>query len=104
MSPKSNKHIDYLSVILSQRKNISSKNKKSLEKIKKDNDNSKIAESLITEKNKLEDLDKRINKKKKLLHKKDVYTNDFNLVDQVGKLLIDSVKSKLNVLSKFCED
>ena len=30
---------------------------------------------------------------------KDSYSKDVNLLDQVGKLLIDSVQSKINVLS-----
>ena len=37
-----------------------------------------------------------------LLNLKDGYSNDVNLVDQVGKLLVDSVQSKISVLSQLC--
>ena len=71
LSPKSNKQIDYLSVILRQRRNKSSKNKESPEKIKKYNSNNKIFDSLMKEKNKMDNTDKKIIKKKKIINQKD---------------------------------
>ena len=57
----------------------------------------------MTAKNQLEKIDDKLKRKKMLLNLKDGYSNDVNLVDQVGKLLVDSVQSKLSVLSKICD-
>ena len=64
---------------------------------------SKIVESLMTARNQIEKIDDKLKRKKKLLNMKDSYTSDVNLVNQVGQLLVDSVQSKISVLSKICE-
>ena len=69
-----------------------------------ESNNSNIVESLMTAKNQIEKIDDKLKRKKMLLNMKDSYTNDVNLVDQVGKLLIDSVQSKINVLSKIYDN
>ena len=68
-----------------------------------ESNNNNIVESLMTAKNQLEKIDDKLKRKKMLLNLKDGYSNDVNLVDQVGKLLVDSVQSKLSVLSKICD-
>ena len=106
LSPTSNKSRDYLKEVLNKTKKAKSPNSKSsidfnniLEK-----NNNNIVESLMTAKNQLEKLDDKIKRKKTLLNIKEKYTNDIKLADQVGKLLIDSVQSKINVLSKIVEN
>ena len=69
-----------------------------------ESNNSNIVESLMTARNQIEKIDDKLKRKKMLLNMKDSYTNDVNLVDQVGKLLIDSVQSKINVLSKIYDN
>ena len=69
-----------------------------------ESNNSNIVESLMTAKNQIEKIDDKLKRKKMLLNMKDSYTNDVNLVDQVGQLLIDSVQSKINVLSKIYDN
>ena len=69
-----------------------------------ESNNSNIVESLMTAKNQIEKIDDKLKRKKMLLNMKDSYTNDVNLVDQVGKLLVDSVQSKINVLSKIYDN
>ena len=66
--------------------------------------NNNIVESLMTARNQIEKIDDKLKRKKMLLDMKDSYTNDVNLVDQVGKLLVDSVQSKLNVISKIYDN
>ena len=66
-----------------------------------ESNNSNIVESLMTARNQIEKIDDKLKRKKMLLNMKDSYTNDINLVDQVGQLLVDSVQSKINVLSKI---
>ena len=61
--------------------------------------NNNVVESLITAREQIEKIDDKIKRKKVLLNMKDSYSKDVNLLDQVGKLLIDSVQSKINVLS-----
>ena len=61
--------------------------------------NNNVVESLITAREQIEKIDDKIKRKKVLLNMKDSYSKDINLLDQVGKLLIDSVQSKINVLS-----
>ena len=61
--------------------------------------NNNLVESLITAREQIEKIDDKIKRKKVLLNMKDSYSKDVNLLDQVGKLLIDSVQSKINVLS-----
>ena len=69
-----------------------------------ESNNSNIVESLMTAKNQIEKIDDKLKRKKMLLNMKDSYTNDINLVDQVGQLLVDSVQSKINVLSKIYDN
>ena len=69
-----------------------------------ESNNSNIVESLMTAKNQIEKIDDKLKRKKMLLNMKDSYTNDVNLVDQVGQLLVDSVQSKINVLSKIYDN
>ena len=69
-----------------------------------ESNNSNIVESLMTARNQIEKIDDKLKRKKMLLNMKDSYTNDVNLVDQVGQLLIDSVQSKINVLSKIYDN
>ena len=69
-----------------------------------ESNNSNIVESLMSAKNQIEKIDDKLKRKKMLLNMKDSYTNDVNLVDQVGKLLVDSVQSKINVLSKIYDN
>ena len=66
--------------------------------------NNNIVESLMTARNQIEKIDDKLKRKKMLLDMKDSYTNDVNLVDQVGKLLVDSVQSKINVISKIYDN
>ena len=61
--------------------------------------NNNVVKSLITAREQIEKIDDKIKRKKVLLNMKDSYSKDVNLLDQVGKLLIDSVQSKINVLS-----
>ena len=65
--------------------------------------NNNVVESLITAREQIEKIDDKIKRKKVLLNMKDSYSKDVNLLDQVGKLLIDSVQSKISVLSKICD-
>ena len=65
--------------------------------------NNNLVESLITAREQIEKIDDKIKRKKILLNIKESYSKDVNLLDQVGKLLIDSVQSKINVLSKICD-
>ena len=65
--------------------------------------NNNVVESLITAREQIEKIDDKIKRKKVLLNMKDSYSKDVNLLDQVEKLLIDSVQSKINVLSKICD-
>ena len=69
-----------------------------------ESNNSNIVESLMTARNQIEKIDDKLKRKKMLLNMKDSYTNDVNLVDQVGQLLIDSVQSKISVLSKIYDN
>ena len=69
-----------------------------------ESNNSNIVESLMTARNQIEKIDDKLKRKKMLLNMKDSYTNDVNLVDQVGQLLVDSVQSKINVLSKIYDN
>ena len=69
-----------------------------------ESNNSNIVESLMTAKNQIEKIDDKLKRKKILLNMKDSYTNDVNLVDQIGQLLVDSVQSKINVLSKIYDN
>ena len=69
-----------------------------------ESNNSNIVESLMTARNQIEKIDDKLKRKKMLLNMKDSYTNDINLVDQVGQLLVDSVQSKINVLSKIYDN
>ena len=69
-----------------------------------ESNNSNIVESLMTARNQIEKIDDKLKRKKMLLNMKDSYTNDINLVDQIGQLLIDSVQSKINVLSKIYDN
>ena len=64
--------------------------------------NNNIFQSLMTARNQIEKIDDKLKRKKMLLNINDSYANDVNLVDQVGQLLVDSVQSKINVLSKIC--
>ena len=68
-----------------------------------ENNNNNIVESLMTAKNQIEKIDDKYKRKKELLNLNDDYSKDVSLVDQVGKLLIDSVQSKISILSKICE-
>ena len=65
--------------------------------------NNNLVESLITAREQIEKIDDKIKRKKILLNIKESYSKDVNLLDQVGKLLIDSVQSKISVLSKICD-
>ena len=69
-----------------------------------ESNNSNIVESLMTARNQIEKIDDKLKRKKMLLNMKDSYTNDVNLVDQVGQLLVDSVQFKINVLSKIYDN
>ena len=69
-----------------------------------ESNNSNIVESLMTARNQIEKIDDKLKRKKMLLNMKDSYTNDINLVNQVGQLLVDSVQSKINVLSKIYDN
>ena len=69
-----------------------------------ESNNSNIVESLMTARNQIEKIDDKLKRKKMLLNMKDSYTNDVNLVDQVGQLLVDSVQSKINILSKIYDN
>ena len=105
LSPKDRKPKDYLKEVISKVHKGKSPNSTSEINFTNILEHSKnnIVESLMTARNQIEKIDDKLKRKKELLNMKDSYTNDVNLVDQVGKLLIDSVQSKINIISKICD-
>ena len=105
LSPKERKPKDYLKEVISKVHKGKSPNSTSEINFTNILEHSKnnIVESLMTARNQIEKIDDKLKRKKELLNMKDSYTNDVNLVDQVGKLLIDSVQSKINIISKICD-
>ena len=105
LSPKDRKPKDYLKEVISKIKKGKSPNLTSVINFKNilDHSDNNIVESLMTARNQIEKIDDNLRRKKILLNMNDSYTNNITLVDQVGKLLIDSIQSKINVLSKICE-
>ena len=65
------------------------------------NKNLNIVESMLTARSNIEVLDNKIRQNQELLSLNNGYSFNQNLVDKVGKLLISSVKAKLNILSKL---
>ena len=105
LSPKDRKPKDYLKEVISKIQKGKSPNLTSVINFNNilDHSNNNIVESLMTARNQIEKIDDNLKRKKILLNMNDSYTNNISLVDQVGKLLIDSIQSKINVLSKICE-
>ena len=105
LSPKDRKPKDYLKEVISKIQKGKSPNLTSVINFKNilDHSDNNIVESLMTARNQIEKIDDNLKRKKILLNMNDSYTNNITLVDQVGKLLIDSIQSKINVLSKICE-
>ena len=105
LSPKDRKPKDYLKEVISKIQKGKSPNLTSVINFKNilDHSDNNIVESLMTARNQIEKIDDNLKRKKILLNMNDSYTNNISLVDQVGKLLIDSIQSKINVLSKICE-
>ena len=103
-SQKSDNPRDYLREILKS-KRVKSPSKTAIVNFSDilENNNNNIVESLMTAKNQIEKIDDKYKRKKELLNLNDDYSKDVSLVDQVGKLLIDSVQSKISILSKICE-
>ena len=101
LSPKPK---DYLRDVISQTRRERSPNSSFGIKFSDilESSNNNVVESLMTAKNQIEKIDDKLKRKKMLLNLKDGYSNDVNLVDQVGKLLVDSVQSKISVLSQLC--
>ena len=104
LSQKSDNPRDYLREILKS-KRVKSPSKTAAINFSDilENNNNNIVESLMTARNQIEKIDDKYKRKKELLNLNDDYTKDVSLVDQVGKLLIDSVQSKISILSKICE-
>ena len=104
LSPKDRKPKDYLKEVISKvKKGKSPKDTSAINFTNILEHNNNIVESLMTARNQIEKIDDKLKRKKKLLNMKDSYTSDVNLVNQVGQLLVDSVQSKISVLSKICE-
>ena len=104
LSPKDRKPKDYLKEVISKvKKGKSPKDTSAINFTNILENNNNIVESLMTARNQIEKIDDKLKRKKKLLNMKDSYTSDVNLVNQVGQLLVDSVQSKISVLSKICE-
>ena len=105
LSQKDRKPKDYLKEVISKvhkGKSLNSTSEINFTNILEHSKNN-IVESLMTARNQIEKIDDKLKRKKALLNMKDSYANDVNLVDQVGKLLIDSVQSKINIISKICD-
>jgi len=104
LSQKSDNPRDYLREILKS-KRVKSPSKTAAINFSDilENNNNNIVESLMTARNQIEKIDDKYKRKKELLNLNDDYSKDVSLVDQVGKLLIDSVQSKISILSKICE-
>ena len=60
-----------------------------------------IVESMKMAKSQIEAMDNKIKQKQELININGGYLNNPNLVDNIGKMLIGSVKAKLNILSKI---
>lgn len=104
LSQKSDNPRDYLREILKS-KRVKSPSKTAAINFSDilENNNNNIVESLMTARNQIEKIDDKYKRKKELLNLNDDYIKDVSLVDQVGKLLINSVQSKISILSKICE-
>ena len=103
--PKPDKPIDYLKSIIKKNKNI---NKKDcgigLYNINEDIDKKNeltISEYVELAKSKNKIIDKKVEEKKLYLKVKGGYLLNTNLGDEVGNLLIGSIKSKLNILKRL---
>ena len=109
LHPRPVKPIDYLSEI---------KNKRFLEKKENDdtyssfslninkiinNKNMNILESMMTARNNIEVIDNKIRQNKELINSNNGYLYNPKLADKLGKLIVNSVKAKLNILYKLNE-
>ena len=103
LNPKPDKPIDYLKEIIRKKSMISRIRRKTNSSISPLDDNKNVVniESMIAIKGRIDGIDNKIKKKQELL---DINGGNFNnpgLVEEVGKLLINSVKTKLDILTKF---
>ena len=106
LHPKPDKPIDYLTEIIkkkSMERKINDNNSSFSNDINNilNNKNLNIVESMLTARSNIEVLDNKIRQNQELLNLNNGYSFNQNLVDKVGKLLISSVKAKLNILSKL---
>ena len=105
LHPKPDKPIDYLSERIKKK----SENEKDNSKLSMsfdinniiNNKDLNIVESMKMAKSQIEAMDNKIKQKQELININGGYLNNPNLVDNIGKMLIGSVKAKLNILSKI---
>ena len=107
LHPKPDKPIDYLSErIKNKSKNENNNSKLSMPFDINNMINNKdlnIVESMKMAKSQIEIMDNKIKQKQELINLNGGYLNNPYLVDNIGKMLIGSVKAKLNILSKINE-
>ena len=121
LHPKPDKPIDYLTkMIVEKEKNKNkSKNKSNQEKTeesfeiktnlenkksrneKKDKKEDNIIDTLSMVKAQTENIDNKVQQKKQILKLNGGYLNNPQLGDEVGDLLIESIQTKLNIMSKL---
>ena len=107
LHPKPEKPIDYLRELIKKKKTKEKVNKIDVGvgdifcEIKDKKDTNHIMEALDMVKSKTNAIDRKVFEKKEFLKAKGGYINNTKLGDEVGNLLIESIKNKLSLLNKL---
>ena len=110
LHPKPEKPIDYLKELIKQKRNKKDKIKVDVgvgdifagfKDIQKNKGPNQIIEALDMVKSKTNAIDRKVFEKKEYLKIKGGYINNTKLGDEVGNLLIESIQTKLSLLSKL---